>query len=133
MLPLTRPVKSQFLCQIHTSFILGPILSLFHQLYAHVHYAHSKRPVSSTNLSSPSLYTTALFSQKLNALNLPIRLPRVHLLARFRNSLQHRLVCERGLGNNSGGLCVEGDVVGFNTCRSGLDLSFIWKRRQNGY
>jgi hypothetical protein len=106
-------------------FILDPILSFLHQLYAYVHCAHPKRPVSSTNLSSPSLCTAALFGQKLNALNLPIRLPGINLLARLRNRLQHRLVRERGLSNNSGGLCVEGDVVGFNACRSELASSFF--------
>ena len=50
---------------------------------------------------------------------LPVRLPRVHLLARLLDRRQHRLVAERRLGDHGRGLGFEGYFVGFDACVGG--------------
>jgi hypothetical protein len=45
---------------------------------------------------------------------LPIFLPSINLLARLRDGLQDSLVVEFRRCDDGGGLCVEGDVVGFD-------------------
>lgn len=47
----------------------------------------------------------------LNTLALPIRLPRINFLTRLLDRRKDSLV-GKGLGNDGGGLGIEGDVVG---------------------
>jgi hypothetical protein len=54
----------------------------------------------------------------LNLLHLAIRLPRVNLLARLLDLLEHSRVVERISGDDLSGLRLEGYVIGLDACKS---------------
>ena len=68
----------------------------------------------------------------LYALGDAVRLAGVDLLARLGDGLEDLLVRERGLGDDGGGLALEGDVVALDTCVCMLAPGPQKQRNQNG-
>ena len=87
-----------------------------------------------------TLYAYVLFasvtarSARLYRLRSPIRLARVHLLARLLDLLEHSRVVDARFGDNVRGLLVERDVKGLDTCivasvRTVADVAIAVRKR----
>jgi hypothetical protein len=101
-----------FSCQVSAPYSKTPIPSCLYQQYCAIPCSiiHRRSPLFTLISNQP------LLGQNLNTLDFSVRLAGINLLARLRDRLQNGLVREGGLCDDGGGLCVEGDIVGFNAC-----------------
>lgn len=73
-------------------------------------------PLSVSKIPHLAWYPSSLLVGQLDALSLAICFARIDLLAGLLDGPQHGLVWEGRVGDHSGDLSIEGDIVGLYAC-----------------